>query len=149
MIKSEAHDAVGKDLQSMLVQLIGLSLDAKQAHWNVRGPHFRAVHQHLDEIVDEYHAWGDEVAERLVALGVAADGRAQTVAAGIAKDFPADTISDRKVVELFTARIDGVVDQFRGCIDRLESLDPVSQDLAIEIVAGLEKQRWMISAQLG
>jgi len=148
-MKAETTMAIGKELQGMLVELIGLALDGKQAHWNVRGPHFRAVHSHLDEMVEEYQGWGDEVAERMVALGIAADGRAATVAAGIGKDVPADMISDRKVVELFTARLGNVIEKFRGSIDRLDSLDPVSQDLVIEIVSGLEKQRWMISAQLG
>lgn len=50
------RQAVGSHLQSQLVELIDLGLQAKQAHWNVVGPPFRSVHHELDEMVQAY--WG-------------------------------------------------------------------------------------------
>ena len=67
-------------LQDSLVELIDLALQAKQYHWNVVGPHFRAVHLQLDEITDAVRINYDDVAERMAALKVAPDGRAATVA---------------------------------------------------------------------
>src|SRR6478752_4928324 len=67
-------------LQGGLVDLIDLSLVAKQVHWNVTGPRFRSVHLQLDEVVDTARAHSDTVAERASALGVSPDGRAATVA---------------------------------------------------------------------
>jgi len=73
---------VAKALQATLVELIDLSLQAKQAHWNVVGPSFKAIHLFLDELTDQYRDWYDEAAERLAAIGVSPDGRTATVAAG-------------------------------------------------------------------
>lgn len=56
-------------LQGGLVDLIDLSLVAKQVHWNVTGPRFRSVHLQLDEVVDTARAHSDTVAERASALG--------------------------------------------------------------------------------
>ncbi|MDR2113708.1 MAG: DNA starvation/stationary phase protection protein, partial [Bifidobacteriaceae bacterium] len=67
-------------LQAALVDLIDLSLLAKQAHWNVRGTNFRSVHLELDEVIDQVRIYSDDVAERLAAVGGSPDGRANTVA---------------------------------------------------------------------
>ena len=78
-----AKDATQKsatELQAVLVDLIDLSLQGKQAHWNVVGPQFRTLHLELDEVVEDARKWADDVAERLRALGVAADGRASMIA---------------------------------------------------------------------
>ena len=67
-----AKDATQKsavELQAVLVDLIDLGLQGKQAHWNVVGPQFRTLHLELDEVVEDTRKWADEVAERLRALG--------------------------------------------------------------------------------
>jgi starvation-inducible DNA-binding protein len=141
-------DSVTKDLQDTLVDLIDLSLQGKQAHWNLTGPHFRELHLQLDEMVDEYRTWFDDVAERSVALGVPADGRADTIA-GNSKlpPAPAGWIPDREVIDMFVDRLTGVAARLRERVDRLGETDPITQDLLIGIVHGLEKQLWMIRAQ--
>lgn len=141
-------ESVAKDLQETLVDLIDLSLQGKQAHWNVRGPHFRELHLQLDEMIDEHRNWYDDVAERSVALGVPADGRAATVAEhSTLTAAPAGWIADRDVVEMFVERLTTVSTRIRGRLDRLGETDPITQDLLIGIVHGLEKQLWMIRAQ--
>src|SRR5687768_1817481 len=84
VVKSPLSDAdlttVSEALQGALVDLIDLSLVAKQVHWNVVGPRFRSVHLQLDEVVDIARTHSDTVAERASALGVSPDGRAATVA---------------------------------------------------------------------
>jgi len=140
---------VADDLQATLVDLIDLALQAKQAHWNVAGANFRSVHLQLDEMMTEYRAWSDVVAERIVAIGVAADGRVATVAAGsVLPVFPDDTVGDRAVVELFVDRLEKIAGAFRERMDRLGDTDPVSQDILIEVLAGIEKQLWMVRTQL-
>lgn len=140
---------VADDLQATLVDLIDLALQAKQAHWNVTGGNFRSVHLQLDEMMTEYRAWSDVVAERIVAIGVAADGRARTVADGsVLPVFPDGTVGDRAVVELFVERLETSAGAFRERMDRLGDPDPVSEDILIGIVAGIEKQLWMVRTQL-
>ena len=75
-------------LQSTLVDLIDLSLIAKQAHWNVVGKNFRSVHLQLDELVTLARTYTDEVAERASALGISPNGKVRTVAEGSVLDFP-------------------------------------------------------------
>jgi starvation-inducible DNA-binding protein len=62
-------------LQSTLVDLLGLSLIGKQAHWNIVGPRFRSIHLQLDEVVGTARSYADTVAERAAALGLPPDGR--------------------------------------------------------------------------
>ena len=141
---------VAEDLQSTLVDLIDLALQAKQAHWNVTGSNFRSVHLQLDEMMTEYRAWSDLVAEREVAIGMSADGRAASVAgASVLPAFPDGTVDDRQVVELFVERLETVAGAFRERMNRLGDTDPVSEDILIQILAGIEKQLWMVRTQLG
>jgi starvation-inducible DNA-binding protein len=141
---------VADDLQATLVDLIDLALQAKQAHWNVTGSNFRSVHLQLDEMMTEYRAWSDLVAEREVAIGASADGRAASVAkASVLPAFPDGTVDDRQVVELFVERLETVASAFRERMNRLGDADPVSEDTLIQILAGIEKQLWMVRTQLG
>jgi len=135
-------------LQDTLVQLIDLSLQAKQAHWNVTGPSFQPLHEMLDEFVARYRDWYDEVAERLAAIGVAPDGRTATVAAASSLEpLPAGPLEDRLLVRLLEERLEAVTGRVRERMVELGEDDFVSQDLLVGIVHGLEKQAWMLRAQ--
>ena len=84
VVKSNLPDAarqvVGDALQGTLVDLLGLSLIGKQAHWNIVGPRFRSIHLQLDEVVATARSYSDTVAERAAALGIPPDGRPETIA---------------------------------------------------------------------
>ncbi len=135
-------------LQDTLVALIDLSLQAKQAHWNVVGPNFRPLHELLDEFTDAYRGWYDEVAERLTALRVAPDGRLATISATTPlPGLPEGQIDDRELVQLFEARVTSIADRARNYLAPVGEQDLVTQDLLIGIVAGLDKQAWMLRAQ--
>ena len=146
---SAATLAVAMDLQATLVELTELSLQGKQAHWNVIGTSFRSVHLELDEIVDAARLSADRVAERIVTIGLAPDGRAATVAANQPfEPFPAGTISTAQVVERIGALIDELADRLHERIDRLGESDLVSQGILVSVSEELEKQAWMLRAQL-
>jgi len=135
-------------LQDTLTELIDLSLQAKQAHWNVTGPNFRPLHEMLDDFVAQYRDWYDEVAERLAAIGVAPDGRTATVAAASSLEaLPAGPLEDRVLVHLIEERLEAVTGRVRDRMLEIGEDDLVSQDLLIGIVHGLEKQGWMLRAQ--
>lgn len=134
-------------LQATLVELIDLSLQAKHAHWNVVGPTFKPVHEFLDELTAEYRDWYDLVAERLTAIGLSPDGRGATVAASTPlSGLPAGPIRDQAVLAAFDERVTLVASNVRGRADVLAELDLASQDVLIEVLRGLEKQRWMLRA---
>jgi starvation-inducible DNA-binding protein len=139
----------GRELQATLVELIDLSLIGKQLHWNIFGRPFQPLHEHLDELVDSWRELSDTVAERAVALGIAADGRAATIEAGSGID-PVDAGSidtDTATRELVT-RLADVTERIRGRMDRLGELDLASQDVLVEVVRELEKQLWMLRVSL-
>ncbi|MEV5276718.1 DNA starvation/stationary phase protection protein [Streptomyces sp. NPDC006692] len=140
--------AVGAALQGALVDLVDLSLAAKQVHWNVVGPRFRSVHLQLDEVVTTARQHSDTVAERASALGVNPDGRSATVAAtSVIGALPEGWIKDSEAVEILVVALGKVVERMRERIAVTGEPDPVSQDLLITLTADLEKHAWMFQAE--
>ncbi|MEH0653881.1 DNA starvation/stationary phase protection protein [Streptomyces scabiei] len=143
-----ARRIAGDALQESLVDLLGLSLIGKQAHWNVVGPRFRSVHLQLDKVVSAARALADQVAERAAALGVAPDGRPETVAARFALPGPKDGwLRDTEVVRLLVEALETAIGRLRERIEAVEEADKVTQDLLIAVTYELEKQRWMFEAE--
>ncbi|MFJ4782304.1 DNA starvation/stationary phase protection protein [Streptomyces sp. NPDC088794] len=143
-----ARAIAGDALQGTLVDLLGLSLIGKQAHWNVVGPRFRSIHLQLDEVVDTARAFSDTVAERAAALGLPPDGRPETIAAAFTLPSPKDGWQqDTEVVEVMVASLGAAIGRLRERITATDEADPVTQDLLITITAELEKQRWMFEAE--
>src|ERR1700741_4556448 len=77
----QAPDSLVQNLQKVLVDLIELHLQGKQAHWNLVGTNFRDLHLQLDNIVDIAREGADTIAERMRALDAVPDGRTDTVVA--------------------------------------------------------------------
>ncbi|MFJ7152501.1 Dps family protein [Streptomyces sp. NPDC100445] len=147
-LPEEALRVTGTALQDTLVDLLGLSLIGKQAHWNIVGPRFRSIHLQLDEVVTAARGHSDTVAERAAALGVSPDGRPETIAAAFALPSTKDGwLRDTEVVELMVESLGSAVDRLRERIEATEKADPVTQDLLIAVTADLEKQRWMFQAE--
>jgi starvation-inducible DNA-binding protein len=143
----ERRLAVADILQGVLVDLIDLGLQGKQAHWNLRGRMFGDLHLLLDDLVKVARKGADTLAERCLALGVAADGRAATVSRNSRLDaFPEGRIEDQAVVDLMVDRLYSVSKAARGRLDRLGELDPVSQDLVNDVLENVEKHLWMFEA---
>ncbi|MEU3841121.1 DNA starvation/stationary phase protection protein [Streptomyces sp. NPDC028635] len=147
-LPEDARLVTGEALQETLVDLLGLSLVAKQAHWNVVGPRFRSVHLQLDEVVSAARGFADTVAERAAALGVTPDGRPETVAAAYGLPGAKEGwLRDTEVVGLMVRSLEEAVTRLRTRIAATDKPDPVTQDLLIGITAELEKQRWMFEAE--
>ncbi|MEU6997592.1 DNA starvation/stationary phase protection protein [Nonomuraea sp. NPDC046570] len=147
-LRGEAKKVVAEALQGALVDLIDLSLVAKQAHWNVIGHQFRPIHLQLDELVAIAREHADAIAERAVALGINPDGRSATVARTTSVQQPeAGWIEDGKVVATLTDILEGVAARLRARIAATDEPDPVSQDLLIAVAQDIDKQHWMFQAQ--
>src|ERR1700704_4019977 len=67
-------------LNQHLADVLDLGLQAKQAHWNVKGPHFIGLHELFDKVAEELEEFTDDIAERAVELGGVALGTIQIVA---------------------------------------------------------------------
>ncbi|UED86798.1 Dps family protein [Streptomyces profundus] len=151
-VKSTLPDAtlkvVGEALRGALVDLIDLSLVAKQTHWNIIGPRFRSVHLQLDDVVSTARAHSDTVAERSATLGVPPDGRAATVAAGTGiSDPPEGWQRDDAAVRFMVDALGAVIVRMRERLDEVGPVDSVSEDVLIQITKDLEKHHWMFQAE--
>lgn len=143
-----ASQALGTNLQKVLVDLTDLHLVAKQAHWNVVGKNFRDMHLQLDELVDAARGFSDVIAERMRALYVVPDARAATVASeSTLAEFPAEEVDTGETVDLVTAAIYAVTGTARRVHDDIDDEDPTSADLLHTILERLEQLAWMIDAE--
>lgn len=142
------REATGAVLQATLVDLIDLSLIAKQAHWNVVGTNFRSAHLQLDELVSATRQFVDEVAERANAIGVSPNGTARTVveSSGVPA-YPTNWQTAEATVAAIVEILGEVIKRLRERIDETDKTDLVTQDLLIAIAAEIEKQHWMWQAQ--
>ena len=144
-----ASPALAAELQTVLIGLLDLANQAKQAHWTVVGPHFRSVHLELDEIVDAVIAHVDTVAERMRALDAVPDGRTRTIANTTRlTSFPEGEVSVERAIAVIAERIIAVVNVIRAVHDEVDEQDPTSADILHTILESLEKQRWMLASQL-
>jgi starvation-inducible DNA-binding protein len=144
----QASATLSNNLQAVLVDLVELHIQGKQAHWNVVGKNFRDLHLQLDEIIDAGRTFSDEVAERMRALHALVDGRSDTVAATTSlPEYPNGEIDTAETVDLITARLDTVVARMRKVHDAVDEEDPTSADLLHAIIARLEQFSWMVGAE--
>lgn len=136
------------NLQRVLVDLIELHLQGKQAHWNVVGTNFRDLHLQLDELVDFARVGSDTIAERMRALDAVPDGRSDTVAATTSlPEFPAYERNTTEVVDLITVRSQATVDTMRAVHDAVDAADPSTADILHQLIDGLEKLAWLIKSE--
>ncbi|WP_454157790.1 Dps family protein [Microbacterium lacticum] len=143
-----ASKELSENLQKVLVDLLELASQGKQAHWNVIGTNFRDTHLALDEIIDSAREFSDTIAERMRALHALPDGRSDTVAESTTlPEFPQGEIATTEVIDLITARLEDTVATCRGVHDQVDEEDPTSADILHEIIEKLEQYAWMMSAE--
>ena len=143
-----ASQELSENLQKVLVDLLELASQGKQAHWNVIGTNFRDTHLALDEIIDSAREFSDTIAERMRALHALPDGRSDTVAESTTlPEFPQGEIATTEVIDLITARLEDTVATCRDVHDQVDEEDPTSADIFHEIIEKLEQYAWMMSAE--
>jgi starvation-inducible DNA-binding protein len=134
-------------LRMRLHALNDLALTLKHVHWNVVGPHFIAVHTMLDPQVEAVRAMVDETAERIATLGGSPDGTPGTLVAERTWDNyklgRADALEHLVALDHV---YDGLIADHRRAADDTERTDPVTQDLLIGQLHGLEQFQWFIRA---
>lgn len=141
--------AAAQFLSPVVLGLQALTVNGKQAHWHVRGANFVGVHELLDTIVEHAGDFADTAAERIVALGLPIDARVSSVAAkGSSTSVPAGFTQSDELVRAVIADIDAILIDAKAAIDGLDEVDLSSQDVAIEIVRGLEKDRWFLVSHI-
>ncbi|ANF30528.1 DNA starvation/stationary phase protection protein [Leifsonia xyli] len=140
---------VAQFLSPVVVDLTAIVVNGKQAHWHVRGANFIGVHELLDTIVDHAQEWADLAAERIVALGLPVDARLGTVAAKTTTgELTAGFRPSNETIAEVIAQLDAALAAVNTAVRELAELDATSQDVAIEIARGLDKDRWFLFAHI-
>jgi starvation-inducible DNA-binding protein len=147
-------DARGKSiilLGTGAINALDLERQAKQAHWNIRGPNFIALHELFDKVAAAAREAADECAERAVALGGEADSRSQSVGNRTALPaYPTGVNSEKGHVEQVVRAIAALSDITRHAIDDAAGWgDQATSDLFTQITRGLDQHLWMVEAHLG
>ena len=137
-------------LSVRLADAIDLALQAKQAHWNVKGPHFIALHELFDSVHGVVDSKVDQLAERLTALGGTAEGTAQVVAKRSSLDpYPLAIKSGTAHVKALAGALATFARLAREAIDAAESAgDAVTADLFTAVAGDIDKQLWFVEAHL-
>ena len=137
-------------LNARLADAIDLRLQAKQAHWNVKGPQFIALHELFDKLYDVVGEYVDELAERAVQLGGTAQGTLQAVAKHSLLDvYPPATSAGHDHLKLLAKALAKFGTSVRHAIDAAAKAgDADTADLFTEISRGNDKQLWFIEAHL-
>jgi starvation-inducible DNA-binding protein len=135
-------------LNQQLADALDLDLQAKQAHWNVKGPNFIALHELFDEVEEELEEFADDIAERAVVLGGTAYGTVR-VAAGQSRlpEYPLDIRSGREHVAALSSALAKFAASARAAIDSASRLgDADTADLFTEVSRGVDKLLWKVEA---
>ena len=147
-LSPKTRQAVIELLNQHLADILDLGMQAKQAHWNVKGPSFIALHELFDKVADELESASDEIAERLVALGGVANGTVQVVAKQTSlKSYPLDIASGSEHVAAIGGALAAFGASVRAAIDKATALgDAGTADLYTGISRDVDKLLWMVEA---
>ena len=137
-------------LNARLADAIDLRLQTKQAHWNVKGPNFIALHELFDKLYEVVGEYVDELAERAVQLGGTAQGTLQAVAKHSLLDvYPPATSAGHDHLKLLAKALAKFGASVRHAVDAAAKAgDADTADLFTEISRGNDKQLWFIEAHL-
>jgi starvation-inducible DNA-binding protein len=147
---ADARAQLAASLNERLVDGLDLHSQIKVAHWNIKGPHFAALHPLFETFAVALANFNDAIAERAVTLGALAHGTARHVAAtSRLTEYPQDTVRDLDHVRLLADRIEQYLAGMRttrGLGEKLLDTDTV--DLLTQVVSEFEKHGWFLRASL-
>jgi starvation-inducible DNA-binding protein len=137
-------------LNDRLAEAIDLQSQAKQAHWNVKGPHFIALHELFDKISDVVLEQVDEIAERITSLGGTAEGTVAVAAKrSKLKNYPLSITSGKDHLFYLSTQVAAFGKSARAAIDDTDELgDKDTADLFTGISRELDKYLWFLEAHL-
>lgn len=137
-------------LNARLADAIDLKTQTKQAHWNIRGPHFIQLHELFDELATHADDAADLLAERATALGGVALGTARLVASSSSLgEYDLNAVTGEQHLIALSKLLAAVANAAREGIDRSGQLgDQATADVFTEIVRQADKDLWFLEAHL-
>jgi starvation-inducible DNA-binding protein len=149
-LSEEARASVVALLNQTLAATIDLQSQAKQAHWNVKGPDFIQLHELFDELSGELIEFIDLIAERVTSLAGVALGTARIAAsASILPEYPLTAVGGLEHVTALADRYGKYAAHVRSGIEQSDSYgDADTADLYTEISRAIDKRLWFLEAHL-
>jgi starvation-inducible DNA-binding protein len=139
---------VGAMLQQTLTDLYDLAIIGKHLHWNMAGPRFLSIHPHMDVVVKMCRKHYDTVAERSAGMGIAPDGRVQTIARDTPfPEMPLGFISTADAARLMADALMSASSRIAAQVEALDSIDKVTQDMLSGVSHDIDQQSWMMQAE--
>jgi starvation-inducible DNA-binding protein len=137
-------------LNQHLAAAIDLHAQVKQAHWNVRGLAFIAVHELLDKVAEAVEDYSDTIAERAGALGSTAEGTIQVaVERSFLEKYKLRVADEKAHLSAVTAALAAFGDSVRRAIDDAAALgDQDTSDVFTEVSRGIDYQLWLVESHL-
>lgn len=137
-------------LNQRLADAIDLDTQTKHAHWNVKGPHFIALHLLFDEVYNAIEQYVDLLAERVVQLGGVAGGTVR-MSAGLSmlSEYPPDMVGGTEHVNALASALAQFGGHMRDTITEVIALrDQDTADICTEISRGVDKHLWLVEAHV-
>ena len=155
----ELHETkidIAKDKREKLIEILNQSLadafdlksQAKQAHWNVKGPNFIALHELFDQVSTEMDTHVDDLAERVTTLGGVAMGTVRLAAQNSSlAEYPHEISDGTAHVDALSTAMADFGKKVRANIDASEDLgDKDTADIYTNISKGIDKLLWFVEA---
>jgi len=135
-------------MNQRLADAIDLQLQLKQAHWNVKGPHFIGLHELFDQIDEAVESYVDLIAERIVQLGGIALGTVREAAArSRLEEYPLAIADGAAHVEAVARALSTFGREARMTIEEANAFDDAdTADMFTEISRGIDKWLWFVEA---
>ena len=149
-VPSNAKTVAIQLLNARLADTIDLALLTKQAHWNIKGPHFIALHEMIDSFRTEVDDYVDTMAERVVQLGGTALGTTQFVAKSTTlAPYPTDIHTSKAHLAALIEHYGKVANAVRAGIDEADEAGDVdTSDILTAYSRALDKSLWFLEAHV-
>ena len=135
-------------MNQRLASAVDLQMQLKQAHWNVKGPSFIALHELFDKVAEAVEDYVDMIAERVVQLGGTAEGTVRVAAARTRlAEYPLQIAEGLTHVEAVARALSTFGQEARTTIEEASALDDAdTENLFTEVSRGLDKWLWFVEA---
>ena len=147
-LPGQTREIMVRLLNARLADVVDLTTQAKQAHWNVKGPSFIALHELFDQVHADAQAYTDLIGERAVQLGGTAEGTAAAAAQrSTLPSYPLDIVEGPAHVEALSTALAAFGKQVRAAIEQAaDAGDQDTADIFTEISRGIDKHLWFVEA---
>lgn len=147
-IPPERRAPIIDELNVLTASTVDLYSQVKQAHWNIKGPHFVSRHELFDSLADHLRTYGDSLAERVSMLGGYAAGTIRMAASSsILPEYDTRAVDGRAHIQCLVDRYETLATRVRNDIRTMAEIgEPASEDLLVQMLRGLEADLWFLES---